>query len=140
MHAPAPAVRTPAARGHEGGQRSFEGGQRSFEGGHRSFNEHGVRHAAPDWDARRVHGFNRRFDRFPGFRSFGSFGLAGPLVAYPGLAFLSAGLLASTYVDADDFDRTVYVYIVNEDGQDVEYRVDDAGQILSREPVEMDYE
>ena len=51
--------------------------------------------------------------------------LVPPLLPFAGLAFLSTGLLTASYLANN---RTVYVYVVNQDGVNVEYRVDDAGQ------------
>jgi hypothetical protein len=58
--------------------------------------------------------------------------LAPGLVAYTGLAFLSAGLLIGSYAEHS---RTVYVYVVNEGGQNVEYRVNSAGNVISKRVV-----
>ena len=51
--------------------------------------------------------------------------MAPGLAAYTGLAFLSAGLLIGSYADQS---RTVYVYVVNEGGQNVEYPRRQCGQ------------
>jgi hypothetical protein len=57
------------------------------------------------------------------------YGLIGPLAAFSSLAFLSAGLLVGSYPTGSE---TVYVYIVEEDGQNVQYQVDSAGNVISR--------
>jgi hypothetical protein len=54
------------------------------------------------------------------------------LAAFSSLAFLSAGLLIGSYAQHD---QTIYVYVVNEGGQNVEYRVDSAGNVISRRLV-----
>jgi hypothetical protein len=59
--------------------------------------------------------------------------LAPGLVAASSLAFLSAGLLIGTYAEEQ---RTVYVYVVEEDGEQMEYQVDEQGNILSKRPVD----
>jgi hypothetical protein len=58
--------------------------------------------------------------------------LAPGLVAYSSLAFLSAGLLIGSYAQQS---HTVYVYVVNEGGQNVEYRVNGAGNVISKRVV-----
>jgi hypothetical protein len=50
-------------------------------------------------------------------------------MAYTSLAFLSAGLLIGSYAAQSN---TVYVYVVNEGGQNIEYRVDSAGNVISK--------
>jgi YD repeat-containing protein len=57
------------------------------------------------------------------------YGLVAPLAAYSSLAFLSAGLLLGSYSQGTN---EVYVYVVQEDGQDVQYEVDTAGNVISR--------
>lgn len=68
------------------------------------------------------------FYGYPGWRAWGTYGLAPALAAYPGLAFLSTGLLVGTY---PYYDNTVYVYVVQEDGYTKEYAVDSLGRVLS---------
>jgi hypothetical protein len=98
----------------------------------------GVHYYRPGWNAARVNGYGRAFYRYPGYRSYGLYyGLVPSLAAYSSLAFLSAGLLTASYVEQE---TTVYVYVVNEGGQDVEYRVDQNGNILSRTPINGDSE
>jgi hypothetical protein len=93
----------------------------------------GVHYYRPGWNAARVNVFTRGFYGYPGYRSYGLYyGLVPSLAAYSGLAFLSTGLLAASYLDQQ---TTVYVYVVNEGGQDIEYRVDQYGNILSRQPI-----
>jgi hypothetical protein len=80
------------------------------------------------------YGYQRRFYGYPGWRSYGlSYGLVGPLVGISSLAFLSAGLLVGSFVDQG---QTVYVYVVQEDGRDVEYRVLGDGTVLSRRELQ----
>jgi len=80
----------------------------------------------------RINLYGRPFVGYPGWRPYGTYGLAPGLVAYTGLAFLSAGLLIGSYAQQS---HTVYVYVVNEGGQNVEYRVDGAGNIISKRVV-----
>jgi len=75
-----------------------------------------------------MYAFGRGFAGYPGWRSYHSYGLTPGLAAFGSLAFLSAGLLIGSY---PYYSNTVYVYVVNEGGQNVEYRVDSAGNILS---------
>jgi len=86
----------------------------------------------PGWNANQVNVYRRGFVGYPGWRPYSSYGLAPGLVAYSSLAFLSAGMLIGSYAQHDS---TVYVYVVNEEGQNVEYRVDSAGNIISRRVV-----
>jgi hypothetical protein len=62
------------------------------------------------------------------FRRFGTWGLPPTLVAYPYLSFLQDALLVGSYYDED---RIVYIYIIDEDGVQREFRVDEYGNILS---------
>jgi hypothetical protein len=59
--------------------------------------------------------------------------LAPGLAAFSSLAFLSAGLLIGSYAQQS---RTVYIYVVNEGGRNVEYRVDSAGNVISTRVVD----
>jgi hypothetical protein len=86
----------------------------------------------PAWNAGYVHSYGRGFVGYPGWRPYGSWGLAPGLAAFSSLAFLSAGLLIGSYAYQGG---TVYVYVVNEGGVNVEYRVDSAGNIISRHVV-----
>jgi len=76
--------------------------------------------------------YGRGFSGYPGWRPYSTYGLTPGLAAFSSLAFLSAGMLIGSYAQDD---RTVYVYVVNEGGQNVEYRVDSAGNIISRRVV-----
>ena len=76
--------------------------------------------------------YGRPFVGYPGWRAYGTYGLTPGLVAYTGLAFLSAGLLIGSYAEQS---KTVYVYVVNEGGQNVEYRVNSAGNVISKRVV-----
>jgi hypothetical protein len=79
-----------------------------------------------------MHAYGRGFAGYPGWRPYGTYGLTPGLAAFGSLAFLSAGLLIGSYAYQDN---TVYVYVVNEGGQNIEYRVDSYGNILSRRVV-----
>jgi len=82
-----------------------------------------------------VNVYQRNFYGYPGWRPYGStYGLVGPLVGFSSLAFLSGALLVGTYAAAQN--QKVYVYVVEEEGQNVEYRVDSSGHVLSKKVVE----
>ena len=87
----------------------------------------------PGWNANQINLYGRGFHGYPGWRPYGSWGLAPGLAAFSSLAFLSAGLLVGSYASQGN---TVYVYVVNEGGQNIEYRVDSYGNILSRRAVD----
>lgn len=97
----------------------------------------GVAHVGvvrPGWTANRFELYQHRYVGYPGWRSYGlHYGLVAPLATFASLSFLSAGLLVGSYVEQE---QTVYVYVVQEDGQDVEYRVAADGTVLSRRVVE----
>ena len=86
----------------------------------------------PAWNASHMHAYGRGFAGYPGWRPYGTYGLTPGLAAFGSLAFLSAGLLIGSYPYEGN---TVYVYVVNEGGQNIEYRVDSYGNILSRRVV-----
>jgi hypothetical protein len=92
----------------------------------------GRQYYRPGWNANQVHVYGRGFVGYPGWRPYSTYGLTPGLAAFSSLAFLSAGMLIGTYAQHDS---TVYVYVVNEEGQNVEYRVDSAGNIISRRVV-----
>ena len=92
----------------------------------------GRQYYRPAWNANRINVYGRPFVGYPGWRGYGTYGLAPGLVAFTGLAFLSAGLLIGSYAEQS---KTVYVYVVNEGGRDVEYRVDSDGNVISRRVV-----
>jgi hypothetical protein len=79
-----------------------------------------------------MYSYARPYAARPGWRFYGTYGLAAGLAAASSLAFLSSGLLIGSYPVEEN---TVYVYIVDEDGVQMEYVVDESGQILSRRPV-----
>jgi hypothetical protein len=87
----------------------------------------------PTWNAGQVNVYSRGFYGYPGWHSYGYYGLAPGLAAFGGLAFLSAGLLIGSYAQEQ---KTVYVYVVQEGGQNVEYRVDENGKVLSKKTVQ----
>ncbi len=86
----------------------------------------------PGWSANQINLYGRGFYGYPGWRSYSTYGLAPGLAAFSSLAFLSTGLLIGSYAQHN---LTVYVYVVNEGGQNVEYRVDSAGNVISRRVV-----
>jgi len=97
-----------------------------------SYSWGGRHYYRPAWNANQMHVYGRGFVGYPGWRPYSTYGLAPGLAAFSSLAFLSAGLLIGSYAQQDN---TVYVYVVNEGGQNVEYRVDSAGNIISRRVV-----
>ena len=142
--APAPhtqAPRPPEERRFD--ERRAEPPARSLDGHHRfdehyrfdeqrRFDEHhfeGRRFERPRID---VDVYARRYSHLPRFHRYGSWGLVEPLMGYPNLAFLSDAMLVGSYVE--DGTR-VYVYVIDEDGQHREIRVDEGGEILSDEIV-----
>jgi hypothetical protein len=97
-----------------------------------SYSYGGRSYYRPGWNAGQVNVYSRGFYGYPGWHAYGTYGLAPGLVAFSGLAFLSAGLLIGSYSQQQ---QTVYVYVVQENGQNVEYRVDSNGKILSKRVV-----
>ncbi|ELS01596.1 hypothetical protein Xen7305DRAFT_00013000 [Xenococcus sp. PCC 7305] len=71
----------------------------------------------------------------PGWRTYGSYwGPYGVHAGFAWLSFLTAALLIGSYNSAQN-NQTVYVYIVEEEGVEKEYHVDEDGEILSVEIV-----
>jgi len=97
-----------------------------------SYTYGGVHYARPAWGPTQVTTFSRGFYGYPGWRPYGTWGLAAPLAGFATLGFLSAGMLIGTYAQQNN---TVYVYVVNQGGTNYEYRVDASGNVLSRTPV-----
>jgi hypothetical protein len=93
---------------------------------------YGGRYAAPGWGARGFYGYGRGFYGYPGWRYFGTVGLAPALAGFASLAFLSAGVLIGSYAYQS---QTVYVYVVKEGDQDMEYRVAEDGTVISSGPA-----
>ena len=89
----------------------------------------------PAWNANQVNVYSRGFYGYPGWHSYGYgyYGLAPGLRAFTGLAFLSAGMLIGTYAQQE---KTVYVYVVKEGDQNMEVRVDDKGNVISKKPAQ----
>ena len=76
----------------------------------------------------------RPYVGYPGYRTYGVYyGLYPPLTAYPGLAFLTAGLLVASF--NDNSGTTVYVYHIEKDCQVIEYQVDENGNVISEKSV-----
>jgi hypothetical protein len=135
VHAQGPYRAGTAVRGPYGGAAVYGRGPYGARGVYSrpAYTWRGVRYARPVWNVGRVDVYRRGFYGYPGYRSYGMYyGLVPGLAAVSGLAFLSAGLLAASYIDSG---RTVYVYVVNQGGQNVEYRVDEAGRILSQRVI-----
>ena len=94
----------------------------------------GYGYVRPGWNTNRFYGFQRGFYGRPGWRSYGyRYGLVGPLVGFSSLGFLSSGLLIGSFLANQ---QTVYVYVVNENGVDVQYQVTDSGVVLSRQELD----
>ena len=88
----------------------------------------------PTWDTSQVNAYAARFSAFPDWRTYGIFfGLTPDLSAFGNLGFLSSGLLIGSYSQNQ---RTVYVYVINQSGQNVEYRVDNTGNLISQQAVQ----
>ena len=71
----------------------------------------------------------------PGWRTYGTFW--GPYRVHAGfawLSFLTAALLIGSYSSSQN-NQTVYVYIVEEEGVEKEYHVDEDGKILSEQII-----
>ena len=72
--------------------------------------------------------------RYPNYRTYGTYyGLYPPLVGYPGLAFLTAGLLIASF--DDNSGTTVYVYHIEKECEIIEYQVDENGNVISEKSV-----
>ena len=70
---------------------------------------------------------------YRGYRTYGAYyGLYPPLAVYPGLAFLTAGLLIASF---ESNNTTVYVYHIEENCQVIEYQVDEGGNVISKTGV-----
>jgi hypothetical protein len=120
------------ARGPTGSATAVQGPQgRAYASTRYTYGGHN--YYRPTWSANQVNVYSRGFVGYPGYRSYGTYyGLTPGLAAFSSLAFLSAGMLVASYAHQD---RTVYVYVVNEGGRNVEYRVDSAGNVISQRPV-----
>ena len=124
---------------NRGGDRTFNRGSRRTNAVNRgdvninrnNFNVGGRNYRRPrnvNIDARR----NVYVDR-PGWRSYGShWGPYGVHAGFAWLTFLTSALLIGSYSSSQN-NQTVYVYIVEEDGVEKEYHVDEDGEILSVE-------
>ncbi|MGK7897320.1 MAG: hypothetical protein AB4372_27800 [Xenococcus sp. (in: cyanobacteria)] len=72
----------------------------------------------------------------PGWRTYGSYwGPYGVHAGFAWLSFLTAALLIGSYSSSQNNQTTVYVYIVEEDGVEKEYHVDEDGEIISVQVV-----
>lgn len=79
------------------------------------------------------------FVGYPGYVAYDDYyGPYGPLANYPGLAFLSAGLLIASFTA--DSGETVYVYHVSENCVIIEYQVDETGNTISTKEIGPDEE
>ncbi|MBS2029171.1 MAG: hypothetical protein JST54_14805 [Deltaproteobacteria bacterium] len=97
-----------------------------------SYRYGGRTYARPAWGTATWGAYSRGFYGYPGWRPYGTWGLVAPLAGFAALSFLSAGMLVGSYAAQNN---TVYVYVVNEGGQNWEYRVDSNGNIISKRPV-----
>ena len=76
----------------------------------------------------------RTYIGYPNYRTYGTYyGLYPPLAVYPGLAFLTAGLLIASF--DDNSGTTVYVYHIEKECQTIEYQVDEDGNVISEKSV-----
>ena len=75
----------------------------------------------------------------PGWRTYGSYwGPYGVHAGFAWLTFLTSALLIGSYTSQNNQtvnNQTVYVYIVEEDGVEKEYHVDEEGNILSEQII-----
>ncbi len=136
-----------SGRVNRGGDRTFNrGGDRTFNrGGDRTnpvnrgdvnINRNNINFNGRNY--RRPHNVNINARRNvyvgrPGWRTYGRFW--GPYRVHAGLAwlsFLTAALLIGSYSSSQN-NKTVYVYIVEEEGVEKEYHVDEDGKILSEQ-------
>jgi len=120
-------------QGPYGSHTAVEGPNGRTAYSHESYNWNGAHYSRPAWNSTQVNVYQHGFVGYPGFQPYSSFGLVAPLAAFSSLAFLSAGMLIGTY--AAEQNKTVYVYIVNQGGTQMEYRVNSAGQVVSSKPV-----
>lgn len=138
-HVGGPVHGATVTRGPAGGGtahvRGPAGGATAVRGPGGAVAAHGhANYASPRWAGNRYAGYQRGFVGYPGWRSYGMhYGLIGPLVGVSSLAFLTSGLLIGSFAQSG---QTVYVYVVEEDGQNVEYRVTEDGTVLSRTVTE----
>lgn len=119
-------------QGPAGSRTAVEGPRGGTAVSRQSYEWNGAHYARPVWNTSRVTVYQRGFVAYPGFRPYATYGLVAPLAAFTGLAFLSAGMLIGSYAAQQ---KTVYVYVVNQAGKDMEYRVDSEGHVLSSQPA-----
>ena len=98
------------------------------------YDAHGVHYARPAYSSTQVDVYRAPYVGYPGFHSYYTYGLVAPLAGFTSLAFLSAGLLSGSYTAQQN--KTVYVYMVNEGGTNMQYEVSSTGEILSSKPVQ----
>ena len=76
----------------------------------------------------------RTYVGYPGYRTYGVYyGLYPPLAVYPGLAFLTAGLLIASF--EDNSGTTVYIYHIEKECEVIEYQVSENGNVISEKSV-----
>jgi hypothetical protein len=120
-------------QGPAGSGTAVEGPHGGTATARQSYDWNGVHYARPTYSSTQVNVYRAPYVGYPGFHSYYSYGLVEPLVPFAGLAFLSAGMLIGSYAAQQ---KTVYVYIVNEGGTNMQYEVSSTGEILSSKPVE----
>jgi hypothetical protein len=87
---------------------------------------------APAWGAGRYYGYGRAYMGYPGWRYFGTVGLAPALTSFAALSFLSAGVLVGSYAYQG---QTAYVYVVNDGDENKEYVVGSDGGVISEQTL-----
>jgi hypothetical protein len=124
------AVRSPSGAAAAAGPR---GAAVRGPGGYtRGYYQGGRYWRAPGWGAAGFRTYGRAFVGYPGWRYAGTVGLAAGLAGFASLAFLASGMLIGTYTAQQE---TVYVYVVNDGDENVEYQVDSNGDIISQRNV-----
>ncbi len=112
-------------RGFEHRGRAYRGEERQNVRGYEAREYRGRHFNRPRVD---IDVYARPYAHMHRFHRYGTYGLPPALSANPDLAFLSEGLLVGSYFDDG---RTIYVYVIDEDGAHRELRVDQSGNIIS---------
>ncbi len=125
---------------NRGGDRTFNRGSRRTNAVNRgdvNINRNNINVGGRNYRRPRNVNVNARRNVYvgrPGWRTYGSYwGPYGVHAGFAWLTFLTSALLIGSYSSAQNNQTTVYVYIVEEDGVQKEYHVDEDGEILSVE-------